>query len=99
VICSAASVHLPAGLPGRAALALAAVCGAAAGAVIGLVGGPADLGIALTAAVVIFPASWLVASGRGIAVKVVTSWLIAIAVLSAALPLTPTPGYAPDHME
>lgn len=99
VIFAAASVHLPAGLPSRGAITLALVCGSAAGAVIGLVGNPADLVIALTAAIVIFPASWLVASGRGIAVKVVTSWLIAIAVLSAALPLTPTPGYAPDHME
>lgn len=99
VIVAAASVHLPAGLPKSGAIPLALVCGAAAGAVIGLVGNPADLAIAMTAAVVILPAGWLVASGRGIAVKVVTSWLIAIAVLSAALPLTPTPGYAPDHME
>lgn len=99
VIVAAASVHLPAGLPKSGAITLALVCGAAAGAVIGLVGSPADLAIAMTAAVVVVPASWLVASGRGIAIKVVTSWLIAIAVLSAALPLTPTPGYAPDHME
>lgn len=99
VICAATSVHLPAGLPSRVALALALVCGVAAGAVVGLVGSPADLALAMTAAVVILPAGCLVASGGGIAVKVVTSWLIAIAVLSAALPLTPTPGYAPDHME
>lgn len=99
VIVAAASVHLPAGLPDPGAMALSLVCGASAGAVIGLVGSSADLPIALMAAAVILPASWLVASGRGIAVKVVTSWLIAIALLSAALPLTPTPGYAPDHME
>lgn len=99
VIVAAASVHLPGGLPGRAAVVLALACGAAAGAVVALAGGLHDLAFAALAALVIVPAIWLVSSGRGIAVKVVTSWLIAIAMLAAALPLTPTPGYAPDHME
>ena len=99
VIVAAASVHLPAGLSERAAVVLALACGATAGAVIGLTGSVRDLASALPAALVILPAGWLVASGRGIAVKVVSSWLIAIAMLAAALPLTPTPGYAPDHME
>ena len=99
VIGAAASVHLPGGLPQPAAVALALACGAAAGAVIALAGNVPDLAAAAAAALVIVPASWLVGSGRGIAVKVVTSWLIAIALLAAALPLTPTPGYAPDHLE
>lgn len=99
VIGAAASVHLPGGLPERAAVVLALVCGAAAGAVLALAGSTRDLAAALLAALVILPASWLVARGDGIAVKVVSSWLIAIAMLAAALPLTPTPGYAPDHME
>lgn len=99
VIGAAASVHLPSGLPEPAAMALSLACGAAAGAVIALTGNVPDLAAAAAAALVIVPASWLVGSGRGIAVKVVTSWLIAIALLAAALPLTPTPGYAPDHLE
>ena len=99
VIGAAASVHLPGGLPARAAVVLSLACGAAAGAVIGLAGNMPDLATAASAALLIVPASWLVASGREIAVKVVSSWLIAIAMLAAALPLTPTPGYAPDHME
>lgn len=99
VTIASASVHLPGGLSKAAALVLALACGTSAGAVIALTGSLRDLGTALPAALVIVPASWLVASGRGIAVKVVTSWLIAIALLAAALPLTPTPGYAPDHME
>lgn len=99
VIGAAGSVHLPGGVPGRVALPLALVCGAGAGAVVTQAGGLRDLAAALPAAVVIVPASWLVSTDRGIAVKVVSSWLIAIAMLAAALPLTPTPGYAPDHME
>ncbi len=99
VIAAAASVHLPGGVPGRAALLLALVTGAGAGAVVAQAGGLRDLAAAMPAASVIVPASWFVATGRGIAVKVVSSWLIAIAILAAALPLTPTPGYAPDHME
>lgn len=99
VVIAAASVHLPGGLPQPAAVMLSLVCGAAAGAVIAAAGSLQDLATAASAALVILPASWLVGSGRGIAVKVVTSWLIAIALLAAFLPLTPTPGYAPDHME
>lgn len=99
VIVAAASVHLPGGLPAPAAVVLSLICGAAAGGVIGAAGNVQDLALAASAALVIVPASWLVASGRGIAVKVVSSWLIAIALLAAFLPITPTPGYAPDHME
>ncbi len=99
VIGASASVHLPGGLQKRAAMVLALVCGATAGAVLALAGSARDLAAAFPAALVIVPASWLVARGDGIAVKVVSSWLIAIAMLAAALPLTPTPGYAPDHME
>ena len=99
VVVAAASVHLPGGLPEGAAAALSLVCGTAAGAVVAEAGSLQNLALAVPAALVILPASWLVSSGRGIAVKVVTSWLIAIALLAAFLPITPTPGYAPDHME
>lgn len=38
--------------------------------------------------------------GLTLAVKVVVSWLIAVALLNAALRLLPvTPGYLPDHVE
>jgi hypothetical protein len=38
--------------------------------------------------------------GLRLAVKVVVSWLIAIALLNAVLRLLPvTPGYLPDHVE
>lgn len=45
------------------------------------------------------PGAWLVKTGKGVAIKVVSSWLIAIAVLAAALSTVPLPGYMPDHME
>ena len=35
-----------------------------------------------------------------LAIKVVVSWLVAVALLNAALRLLPvTPGYLPDHVE
>jgi hypothetical protein len=46
------------------------------------------------------PGAWLAAHPARIALKVAASWLIAVSVLAAAIPLTtPTPGYVQDHME
>ena len=99
VIMAAVTVHLPRGLNSSAALGLALASGIVAGAVIAIGGSGPALLIALPWVLVTVPAAWLIAHGRGIAVKIVSSWLIAIALLSAALPLTPTPGYEPDHLE
>ncbi len=99
VVVDSASVHLRGGIGARLALGLALISGILAGAVVALSGSPRDLLIALPCMAIVVLAGWLVATGRGIIVKIVSSWLIAIAILSAALPLTPTPGYAPDHME
>ena len=99
VVLAAACVHWRGGLPVRYALVLALLCGVAAGSVASLSGGARDLAAASPALLLFLPALWLVDRGWGISVKVFSSWLIAIAVLAAALSLTPTPGYAPDHME
>jgi hypothetical protein len=100
VIATAACVHLPKGLPRNAGLILAANAGAWTGALIAVAGAPLDLLKALPWVAVCFPAAWVIGRGGQIAVKVVASWLIAVALLAAALPtVTPTPGYAPDHME
>lgn len=99
VIIAAASVHLPRGLNPRPALALALGMAVLAGAVTALAGSVSALLAALPWALVTIPAAWLIARGWGIAVKIGSSWLIAIAALAAALPLTPTPGYEPDHLE
>lgn len=99
VILAAASVHLPRGLSTNLALTLALLIAVLAGAVTATAGSLPALLTALPWVLVTIPAAWLIAQGRGIAVKIVSSWLIAIALLSAALPLTPTPGYEPDHLE
>jgi hypothetical protein len=99
VILTCASVHLPRGLPSWLALGLAVNAGCWCGAVISVAGEPADLAKALPCVLVFLPGYWLVATKRGIALKVATSWLIAASLLAAVLPIVPTPGYMPDHME
>ena len=99
VIAAAATVHLPRGPGTVAAIALAVGAAVLAGAVTAVSGSLHTLLIALPWALVTIPAAWLIARGWGIGVKIVSSWLIAIALLAAALPLTPTPGYEPDHLE
>jgi len=48
----------------------------------------------------LFPAAWIADRRVLIALRVVASWLIAVAMLGALLQLLPvTPGYVPDHME
>jgi len=51
-------------------------------------------------ALAVLPAEWTVDRRVLIAVRVVASWLIAVALLGAMLQFIPvTPGYLPDHME
>lgn len=97
---TAAAVHLPRG-PGLVGGILFSLnAGLWAKAVVALSGTPLDLLAALAMVVLILPAAWLVARGASIAVKVASSWLIAIAILAAVLPFLPvTPGYLPDHLE
>jgi hypothetical protein len=100
VIVTAASVHLSGGLNAYAALALSVNAGVWASAVICLSGSRLDLLKALPCVLIFLPASWLVNRHASIAVKVASSWVIAIAILAATLQLLPvTPGYLPDHME
>jgi hypothetical protein len=98
-VATAALVHFPGRLTGRRSLALGVNAGAWAGATVAIAGTTLDLAEAAPWLVLVAPGAWLVATRRGVAVKVVSSWLIAIALLAAVLPLVPTPGYAPDHME
>jgi hypothetical protein len=100
VVASAAAVHLPNGLPGLGALAVAANAGFWSGAVVAVAGSESDLLWALPAALAVAPAVWLIRSRAAIVVKVVSSWLMAVALLAATLQLLPvTPGYMPDHLE
>jgi hypothetical protein len=100
VIATAGSVHLGRGLSPRAALALSLNAGVWASAVVCLSGSRLDLLKALPCVLILFPASWVVGRQASIPVKVVSSWVIAVAVLAATLQFLPvTPGYLPDHME
>lgn len=55
--------------------------------------------LALVVAASCVPAQWLGAGKFEIILKVVASWMIAIATLSMFVSLLPTPGYEPDHMQ
>jgi len=100
VIATAASVHLVRGLSGRVALALSVNAGVWASAVVSLSGSRFDLLRALPCVLILLPASWFVVRHAPIPVKVVSSWVIAVAVLAATLQFLPvTPGYLPDHLE
>lgn len=100
LVLIAAGIHLPRGVPASLAIGAGGLAGSFAGLVIAAEGSRADLAVALPLAIVALPARWIVERGWGIAVKVVSSWLIAVALLAALLPTTTaTPGYVPDHMD
>jgi hypothetical protein len=100
VVVTAAVVHLPRGPGMSGALVLSVNAGVWASGVIALSGTRLDLVEAVPCALLVLPAAWLVARRASIAVKVASSWLIAIAMLAAVLPFLPvTPGYMPDHLE
>lgn len=100
VIVTAASVHLVSGLSARAAVAFSINSAAWASAVISLSGSTLDLLKALPCVLIFLPAAWVVRRYASIPVKVVSSWVIAVAILAATLQLLPvTPGYLPDHLE
>jgi hypothetical protein len=99
VIVVGAGIYLPRGPGFGMALALAANSGAWAGAVIASEGAPSDLARALPWVLAAIPAAWIAQRPARIALKVVMSWLMAVSLLAALLPLAPTPGYEPDHME
>lgn len=98
VILLAAGVHLRR-VPPWLAAAAAIDAGLWAGALIAGEGARSDLLSALPAVLVSVPAQVATRRGWQIAIKVVSSWLIAIALLAALLPTAPTPGYMPDHMD
>ncbi len=100
VILAAASVHLPRGLSSRLALIFALNTGLWSGAVIAAAGKSSDLFLALPWVLLCLPGQWIVAKKWQVVIKVVASWLIAVAVLVATIPaIHITPGYKPDHME
>lgn len=57
------------------------------------------LAIGLLPLLLYFLVDWIAQRKFLILIKVVASWMIAIASLSLFVSLVPTPGYKPDHME
>ncbi len=99
IILTAGLTYLPMDVARRWAIPLAIVVGIWGGALASLSDRKGDLMLALPASLLFLPGRWIVAHGYGIALKIVASWMIAIALLSTFVSLTPTPGYEPDHME
>lgn len=89
----------PAQLSHWLAFAASLNAGVWVGAVSAVAGDLRALGISLPFVLVCMPGSVIVARGWEISVKVLASWLTAVAILATMLSLTPTPGYVPDHME
>jgi hypothetical protein len=100
IIASAAIVHGPRTLQDKAALALSLNAGVWTGAVIALASSKVALLEALPLALCAWPAACTRRRGRAIVLKVLASWLMAVAVLAATLQFLPvTPGYLSDHMD
>jgi hypothetical protein len=100
ILACACAVHVTGGVSCLGGLLLSLNVGAWSGAVITLAGVMSDFGLALPCACGVFPAAWIAHRGHPIVVKVIASWLMAIALLSAALQFIPvTPGYLPDHLQ
>jgi hypothetical protein len=100
VAANAAMVHVPRGLSAQAAVAMSANAGFWSGAETALAGSSADLARALGCVLLLLPAALIVGSRAAVIVKVVSSWLIAVAILAATLQFLPvTPGYLPDHLD
>lgn len=98
-VVTAAAVHLPQGLGPKLTMVLAINTGLWTGLVIAVAGEQVDLAKALPAVLLCVLGAWIIKTRRAIVIKIAASWLIAVSVLSASLPMVPTPGYRADHME
>jgi hypothetical protein len=97
---TAATVHLPRGLTAPGAVVLSLNAGLWSGAEIALTGARLDIAKALVCVLLLFPTGFIVDWRAPIIAKVVSSWLIAVAILAATLQFLPvTPGYLPDHLD
>ena len=100
VAATAAAVHLPRGMTVSGAAGLSFNAGLWSGAEVALAGSRLDIPKALVCVLLLFPAAFVVEWRAPIIVKVVASWLVAVAILAATLQfLSVTPGYLPDHLD
>ena len=99
MVAAAILVYLPVSRWSVAVLPICLNAGFWSGVYAGLTGGRAAFLVAILMLCIAIPARWLARGKFTIALKVVASWMIAIASLSLFVTLIPTPGYKPDHME
>jgi hypothetical protein len=100
VAATAVTVHLPRGMIASGAVGLSFNAGLWSGAEVALAGSRLDIVKAVACVLLLFPAAFVVDWRASIVVKVVASWLVAVAILAAALQFLPvTPGYLPDHLD
>lgn len=100
VALCAATVHWPRPPTRRFVLALAVAGGACAGALAAAAAGRPEAYVLPPAAAMFLLAPWCVRHGALVAVKVLSSWIIAVTVLVATLQTLPvTLGDRPDHLE
>ncbi len=99
MIAAALMVYLPVARWSMAALPISLNAGFWLGACAGQSNNLSSLVIGILPLFIAIPARLVTGGKFNIAVKVVASWMIAIASLSLFVTLIPTPGYKPDHME
>jgi len=98
-IVAAILVYVPVARWSVAVLPLCLNAGFWLGASAALTGNHAALALGLLPVLIAIPARWFTHRKFDIVIKVIASWMIAIASLSLFVSLIPTPGYKPDHME
>ncbi len=98
-IVTAALTYLPRGLPGKWAVAAGINAGLWGGALASISGMRSGLTVALPLVLLFIAGQWRRDDKYSIIIKVLASWIIAIASLAMFVSLTPVPGYKPDHME
>lgn len=99
VIVTAGTAYLPTSRWVNLTVLLSSNGGFWIGAYAGTTGPARNLVAGLVVALAVIPGKWLLARKFDMIIKVIASWLIAIAALSMFVSLMPTPGYKPDHME
>ncbi|MEO7365528.1 MAG: hypothetical protein ABIW03_04335 [Sphingomicrobium sp.] len=99
VIATAVLTYVPRIIARRWAASAAINAGVWAGSLASISGMRSGLLPALLISLILIPGHWVGERISEMPVKVVASWMIAIACLSMFVSLVPTPGYEPDHMQ
>ncbi|QNM81716.1 hypothetical protein H8M03_06460 [Sphingomonas sabuli] len=99
IIVTGVIAYLPLARSPRWVVPAALNAGVWTGACAALTASLGGLVVGLLPILLVIPGTWFTRRKFCIVIKVVVSWMIAIAALSTFVSLIPTPGYEPDHME